>query len=62
MGNATKLLKAAVVVIGVTLIGIAFFFSIIGVFGMAESIVGLVLFLAIAVVIFSRRKSGATPL
>jgi hypothetical protein len=42
----------------VTLAGIAFFFAIIGVFGMTVSLVGLALFIAIAIVMFRRPQFG----
>ena len=43
-----------------TLIGIAFFNLVIGVFGLPAAIVSLVLFVAVAVMIFRRRQAGET--
>jgi hypothetical protein len=41
-----------------TLVGIAFFFAIIGVFGLTISLATLALFITIAVVIFRRPQFG----
>ena len=43
-----------------TLLGVAFFFAIIGVFGLSASIAALVLFVALAVFIFRRPQDQET--
>ena len=43
-----------------TLFGVAFFFAIIGVFGLSASITALVLFVALAVFIFRRPQDQET--
>ncbi|WP_158554715.1 hypothetical protein [Methylovirgula sp. 4M-Z18] len=40
-----------------TLIGIAFFFTIVGVFGLTTSVVALLLFVVLAVMIFRRAQT-----
>jgi hypothetical protein len=47
--------------IAVTLIGIGFFFAIVGVFGLPPAIVALVLFIALAAVIFRRPQAEGIP-
>jgi hypothetical protein len=43
-----------------TLLGVAFFFVIIGVFGLPASVAALVLFVALAILIFRRPQDGET--
>jgi hypothetical protein len=47
--------------IAVTLIGIGFFFAIVGVFGMPAAIVALALFIALAAVLFRRPQAEGIP-
>jgi hypothetical protein len=47
--------------IAVTLIGAGFFFAIVGVFGLPAAIVALVLFIALAAVIFRRPQAEGIP-
>jgi hypothetical protein len=47
--------------IAVTLIGVAFFFAIVGVFGLPAAIVALVLFIALASVLFRRPQAEGAP-
>jgi hypothetical protein len=47
--------------IAVTLIGMGFFFAIVGVFGLPAAIVALVLFIALAFVLFRRPQAGGIP-
>ena len=47
--------------IAVTLIGIGFFFAIVGVFGLPAAIVALVLFIALAAVLFRRPQAEGIP-
>jgi hypothetical protein len=47
--------------IAVTLIGIGFFFAIVGVFGLAAAIVALALFVALASVLFRRPQAEGVP-
>ena len=47
-------------VVVATLLGVAFFFTIIGVFGLSVSIAALLLFLALAVFIFRRPQDQET--
>jgi hypothetical protein len=47
--------------IAVTLIGVGFFFAIVGVFGLPAAIVALVLFIALASVLFSRPQAEGVP-
>jgi hypothetical protein len=51
-------LIGAVIVI---LLGVAFFFAIVGVFGLPASIIALVLFIALAVLIFQRAQAEGDP-
>jgi len=46
--------------VGATILGVAFFFAIIGVFGLSASIATLVLFVALAVFIFRRPQDQET--
>jgi hypothetical protein len=43
-----------------TLLGVAFFNVLIGVFGLTEAIIGLVLFVSLAIVILRRPQTGGT--
>jgi hypothetical protein len=47
--------------IAVTLMCIGFFFAIVGVFGLPAAIVALVLFIALAAVIFRRPQAEGIP-
>jgi hypothetical protein len=47
--------------IAATLIGVAFFFAIIGVFGLATAIAALVLFVVLALLTFRRPQAEGTP-
>ena len=47
--------------IAATLIGVGFFFAIVGVFGLPAAIVALVLFIALASVIFRRPQAEGIP-
>ena len=47
--------------IAVTLIGAGFFFAIVGVFGLPAAIAALVLFIALAAVIFRRPQAAGIP-
>jgi hypothetical protein len=47
--------------IAVTLIGMAFFFAIVGVFGLSAAILALVLFIALAFVLFRRPQTEGIP-
>jgi hypothetical protein len=47
--------------IAATLIGVGFFFAIVGVFGMPAAIAALVLFIALASVLFRRPQAGGVP-
>jgi hypothetical protein len=55
MNAAASPLWRAAETIALTLVGIAFFFAIIGVFGLPAAIGALVLFIALAICIFRRR-------
>jgi len=44
-----------------TVLGVAFFNTIIGVFGLAEAIIGLLLFVGLAILIFRRRQTEGAP-
>ena len=47
--------------IAATLIGVGFFFAIVGVFGPPVAIVALVVFIALASVLFRRPQAGGIP-
>jgi hypothetical protein len=47
--------------IAVTLIGVGFFFAIVGVFGLAVAIVALLVFIALASVLFRRPQAEGIP-
>ena len=47
--------------IAVTLIGVGFFFAIVGVFGLAAAIVALLVFIALASVLFRRPQAEGIP-
>jgi hypothetical protein len=47
--------------IAITLIGIGFFFAIVGVFGLPMAIVALVVFIALAAAIFRRPQAEGIP-
>ena len=55
--SATHLFGA----IAVTLIGMGFFFAIVGVFGLPVAILALVLFIALAFVLFRRPQTEGIP-
>ena len=54
--TAISAMRATGVVIA-TLLGAVFFFVIIGVFGLSEAIVGLLVFVALALLIFRRPQT-----
>jgi hypothetical protein len=54
--TAISAMRATGVVI-VTLLGAVFFFVIIGVFGLSEAIVGLLVFVSLALLIFRRPQT-----
>ena len=47
--------------ITVILAGVVFFFAIVGVFGLPAAIIALVLFIALAVLIFRRAQAEGDP-
>jgi hypothetical protein len=55
-GTTISAVRATGVVIA-TLLGAVFFFVIIGVFGLSEAIVGLLVFVSLAVLIFRRPQT-----
>jgi len=59
--TAISAMRATGVVIA-TLLGAVFFFVIIGVFGLSEAIVGLLVFVALALLIFRRPQTKGARL
>jgi hypothetical protein len=53
--------RRVVAAVTVALLGMAFFFAIIGVFGLPVAIAALVVFVVLAVRIFFRPQSGSAP-
>ncbi len=47
-------------VVVTTLLGVAFFNALIGVFGLPEAVIALVLFVSLAIVILRRPQTGGT--
>jgi len=47
-------------VVVTTLLGVAFFNALIGVFGLSEAIIALLLFVSLAIVILRRPQTGGT--
>jgi hypothetical protein len=47
-------------VVVTTLLGVAFFNALIGVFGLSDAIIALVLFVSVAIVILRRPQTGGT--
>lgn len=58
LGILMRRLIGAVIVI---LLGVAFFFTIVGVFGLPAAIIGLVLFIALALLITRRAQAEGDP-
>jgi hypothetical protein len=58
LGGVSMRAFAAIVA---TLFGIGFFFVIVGVFGLPAAIVGLVVFVALAAVMFRRPQAEGVP-
>jgi len=57
MSRTTISATRATVVVIATLLGAVFFFVIIGVFGLSEAIVGLLVFVSLALLIFRRPQT-----
>jgi hypothetical protein len=51
----------AIGILAITLLGVAFFNTIIGVFGLSEAIIGLLLFVCLAILIFRRSQTEGAP-
>jgi hypothetical protein len=47
----------AIGILAITLLGVAFFNTIIGVFGLSEAIIGLLVFVSLALLIFRRPQT-----
>ena len=51
----------AIGILVITLLGVAFFNTIIGVFGLSEAIIGLLLFVCLAILIFRCSQTEGAP-
>jgi hypothetical protein len=60
MSEASRVVSRATGVVVTTLLGVAFFNTLIGVFGLPEAIIALVLFVSLAIVILRRPQTGGT--
>jgi len=60
MSATSSRVSRATGVVVTTLLGVAFFNALIGVFGLSEAIIALVLFVALAIVILRRPQTGGT--
>jgi hypothetical protein len=60
MSATSSRVSRATGVVVTTLLGVAFFNALIGVFGLSEAIIALVLFVSLAIVILRRPQTGGT--
>jgi hypothetical protein len=60
MSATSSRVSRAIGVAVTTLLGVAFFNALIGVFGLPEAIIALVLFVSLAIVILRRPQTGGT--
>jgi hypothetical protein len=60
MSATSSRVSRATGVVVTTLLGVAFFNALIGVFGLSEAIIALLLFVSLAIVILRRPQTGGT--
>jgi hypothetical protein len=60
MSATSSRVSRATGVVVTTLLGVAFFNALIGVFGLSEAIIALVLFVSLAIVILRRPQTSGT--
>ena len=60
MSETPSFVSRATGAVVTTLLGVAFFNALIGVFGLSEAIIALLLFVSLAIVILRRPQTGGT--